>query len=111
MKISFDEFQSLANDSDERYEYIDGHVYALASPTVTHQIIHSNLYKILTLIFDRKKCRVFSAPFDVTLKNELSGSINVLQPDAISVFTEEDNVTSYTFPEVYIKAGDIFSDI
>lgn len=45
-----------------------------------HQIVHSNLFGILKEIFDVKKCRVFSAPFDVTFMEESSKAADVLQP-------------------------------
>lgn len=36
-KASYEEFQNLTENSDERYEYIDGEIYILASPRTLHQ--------------------------------------------------------------------------
>ena len=82
-RMSYEEFINLTEDIEERYEFIEGEIYLLASPGVNHQVIHSNLYKKLLLWFDGKKCQVFSAPFDVTLYNVETNSKNVVQPDLL----------------------------
>ncbi len=76
-KVSYEDFIKITEGNEERYEYIDGEVYLLASPGYTHQVLHSRLFKVFMLWFDGdgKKCRVLSAPFDITL------SKNVVQPD------------------------------
>lgn len=82
-RISYEEFLNITEGNEERYEYIDGEIYLLASPGFTHQNIHANLYEKLILWFSGKKCRVLSAPFDVTLNNEEIKSKNVVQPDLL----------------------------
>lgn len=37
-KATFEEFLKLQQESEERYEYIDGEIYLLASPRTAHQI-------------------------------------------------------------------------
>jgi Uma2 family endonuclease len=37
-------FQLEANDPETRYEYIDGHVYAMAGGTANHDTIKSNIH-------------------------------------------------------------------
>ncbi len=82
-RVSYKEFLEITEGNEQRYEYIDGEVYLLASPGFTHQSIHSNLYEKLILWFSGKTCRVLSAPFDVTLNSEETNSKNVLQPDLL----------------------------
>jgi Uma2 family endonuclease len=82
-RVTYEEFLKITEDNEERYEYIDGEVFLLSSPGMKHQIIHSNLYKSLLNWFDGKKCRVFSAPFDVTLSTEETEGKNVVQPDLL----------------------------
>jgi Uma2 family endonuclease len=82
-KVTYEEFLEITEGNEERYEYIDGEVYLLASPGMTHQIIHSNLYGKFLEWFEGKNCRVFSAPFDVTLLNEEFNSKNIVQPDLL----------------------------
>src|SRR2546421_9202890 len=35
------------NDPDARYEYVDGHIYAMAGGTFNHDTIKSNIQRIL----------------------------------------------------------------
>jgi Uma2 family endonuclease len=82
-RVTYEEFLKIIEDNEERYEYIDGVVYLLTSPGMTHQIIHSNIASILLNWFSGKHCRVFSAPFDVTLAGEKPEDKNVVQPDLL----------------------------
>lgn len=82
-RVTYEEFMEITEGNEERYEYIDGEVFLLSSPGLKHQIILSNMIKVMLNWFDGKKCRVFSAPFDVTLKSEVSDSKNVVQPDIL----------------------------
>jgi len=66
-KITYEEFLKLSEESDNRYEYIDGEVYLLASPTYEHQNIIVEILNIMYQWFKGKKCRPLTAPFDVTL--------------------------------------------
>jgi len=82
-RVTYEEFLKITEGNEERYEYIDGEVFLLASPGMKHQIIHSNIYRILLNWFDGKQCRAFSAPFDVTLAGEKPDDRNVVQPDLL----------------------------
>jgi prevent-host-death family protein len=83
-KLSYEEFLKMVENSDLRYEYIDGEVYLLASPSYNHQVCVSELFVIFYNWFKGKKCRPLTAPFDVTLiKNK--DNINVVQPDIIII--------------------------
>lgn len=82
-RVSYEEFLNITEGNEERYEYIDGEVYLLASPGLTHQIVHSNLYKKFIQWFEGKPCQVLSAPFDIILNNEETKSKNVVQPDLL----------------------------
>ncbi|PKM93766.1 MAG: prevent-host-death protein [Firmicutes bacterium HGW-Firmicutes-1] len=78
-KVSYEEFLKLTAASEQRYELIDGHVYLLASPKVTHQMITGQLYGQLFNHFVGKKCQPFVSPFDITLV--VDKKKNVVQPD------------------------------
>ncbi len=81
MKVNYEQFLSISDGNEERYEYLDGEVTLLSSPGIKHQLVQSNLMKYLLNWFDGKKCRVFSSPFDVTLENQQTHGKNVVQPD------------------------------
>jgi Uma2 family endonuclease len=54
-------FQLEENDPDTRYEYIDGHVYAMAGGTANHDTIKSNIQRILWNLLRGSTCRVYSS--------------------------------------------------
>ncbi len=74
------EFKRLSANTDERCEFIDGHVYFLASPSVQHQHASSKLFAVFVNWFEGKKCVPYYAPFDITL-NLQKKDPDVVQPD------------------------------
>ena len=86
-KISYEDFLRLSEESENRYEYIDGEVYLLASPSYDHQSIIVEIINTMYNFFKGKKCRPLTAPFDVTLTKE--GSRNVVQPDIVVICDTE----------------------
>ncbi|MCL2009275.1 MAG: Uma2 family endonuclease [Synergistaceae bacterium] len=72
-------------DDDLRWELIDGEVFCMSpGPGTEHQSLSGNLFGRLFNYFNGKECRVFAAPFDVTLPkgNEPEDEIDtVVQPD------------------------------
>jgi prevent-host-death family protein len=88
-RMTYEEFIEFYENTEDRYEYIDGEVYLLASPRVTHQQVLGNLHILLHAWFRDKKCRPYLSPFDVTLKKG-KNNMNVVQPD-ILVVCDSDN--------------------
>jgi len=82
-KISYEDFLKLSEESENRYEYIDGEVYLLASPSFDHQNIIVEILNAMYNWFKGKKCRPLTAPFDVTLTKD--DNKNVVQPDIIVI--------------------------
>ena len=74
-------------DDDKRYELINGTVYCMSpAPGSTHQEISVILVSKFYNYLKGKKCRVFSAPFDVRFvdKSVFDNDIeNVVQPDIV----------------------------
>ena len=58
-------FHLEENDPDTRYEYIDGHVYAMAGGTANHDTIKSHLQRILWSLLRGGLCRVYSSDMKV----------------------------------------------
>lgn len=88
-KMSYEEFIKLTEESENRYEYIDGEVYLLASPSYNHQRIIMEISNIMYNWFKGRKCEPLTAPFDVTLLKE--DNKNVVQPD-ILVICDTENI-------------------
>ena len=87
-KMSYEEFMEMYENTDQRYEYIDGEAYLLASPKITHQRVLGNLYSVFRSWFKEKKCMPYLSPFDVTLKKD-ENNINIVQPDLLVVCDPE----------------------
>ncbi|OPX42862.1 hypothetical protein CLHUN_31860 [Ruminiclostridium hungatei] len=90
-KATYEEFLQLSENSEERYEYIDGEIYLLASPKTTHQQVLGELFGIFYTWFRGKKCRPMLAPYDITLKRDLE-NINVVQPDLMVICDLEEKL-------------------
>ncbi len=90
-KATYEEFLKLTENSDERYEYIDGEIYLLASPKTIHQMILGELYGIFYNWFQSKKCRPMFAPYDITLRRNPE-NINIVQPDLMVICDLEENL-------------------
>lgn len=89
VKMTYEEFTDFYKKTDKRYEFIDGEVFLLASPLLTHQKVVMNLLSILIQTFKDKVCAPFSAPFDIHLKKS-EDNICVVQPDIMVICDLED---------------------
>lgn len=58
MRSTVEEYLALERASEERHEYVDGHVYAMAGESPEHSDICSNLVTILNLQLRGTPCRV-----------------------------------------------------
>ena len=87
-RMTYEAFLEMTEHSDLRYEFIDGEVYLMASPTYAHQKAVAEFMRQFGNWFSGKTCHVLSAPFDVTLKLT-KDNINVVQPDVLVVCDTE----------------------
>lgn len=85
--LTYEDFLKLAQGSERRFEYIDGEVYALTSPSFDHQAVIMELAQLLYRHFEGKRCRPLTAPLDITLSVEKSKS--VVQPDLVVICDTE----------------------
>ena len=44
MPFTVEDYKSLTESSDQRYELIDGHLYMTPSPSIRHQSVLTNLF-------------------------------------------------------------------
>jgi len=89
-RVTYEEFLELTENSDLRYELIDGEVFMLASPRYAHQTAVSVIHAYFFSWFRGKKCRPLTSPFDVTLiKGEGEDNKNVVQPDILVICDTE----------------------
>lgn len=95
-KVTYEEFLRISENSDERYEYIDGEIYLMASPKTIHQQILGELYGLFYNWFRGKPCRPMLAPYDITLKRH-SENINIVQPDLMVICDLEEKLNEKNY--------------
>ncbi len=90
-QATYEEFLELSNSSEERFEYIDGLIYDMASPKTNHQQALGELYYVFASWFRGKSCRPMLAPYDITLKR-CAENINIVQPDLMVICDLEEKL-------------------
>ncbi|MBC7961118.1 MAG: Uma2 family endonuclease, partial [Vallitaleaceae bacterium] len=91
-RVTYEAYLQLVEDTDERYELIDGQIYYLAAPRFKHQVAVNEINGHFYNWFKGKTCRPLSSPFDVKLFNraeKFEDDPNVVQPDIIVMCDEE----------------------
>lgn len=81
--VSYEEFLEITETVEARMEYINGEIIMQASPNSFHQEVVGNLYVILKQFLKGRSCKVFLAPFDVTLFKKDIKTPDVVQPDLL----------------------------
>jgi Uma2 family endonuclease len=70
-RMSVEEFWQLERTTpDVRYEYIDGHVYAMSGGTVEHAWIAMNMVRLLDEQLQSGPCRVFNSDVHVQVSED-----------------------------------------
>lgn len=88
--LNIAEFEKLTALTDESLEFIEGQVYALASPSINHQRVARRLTNIISNYLDEvnSHCELFFAPIDIKLtKKDLDSQIVV--PDLVIICDPE----------------------
>lgn len=101
----YDEYLKITKDEEDankRYEYIDGHIYMLASPSVKHQRIIGEIFGSLRNYFKGGSCEPFVAPLDVKLYNQQRNIIGNVQPD-VFVVCDNSNEDELTTPTLVVE--------
>jgi Uma2 family endonuclease len=69
--MSLEAYLALDRSSmDERYEFIDGHVYMLAGGTANHSIISANMIGELRNALRNSSCRVYTSDMRIRLSEK-----------------------------------------
>ena len=87
-KITYEEYMTIVNSSDQRYELIAGEIYFLASPSLNHQIVVTEITGLFYNYFKGKRCQPLTAPLDVRLfgfATKFEEDPNVVQPDIVVI--------------------------
>lgn len=95
-KATYEEFLEIWENTEDRYEYIDGEIYLLSSPKAAHQQALSELHGFMYNWFKGKKCKPMLAPFDITLKRN-ADNFNIVQPDLMVICDLEENLNEKNY--------------
>jgi prevent-host-death family protein len=106
--VTYKEFLELTENSDQRFELIDGVVYNLAAPVYDHQHALIEISSTFHIWFKGKKCEPLPAPFDVTLTKS-ADNICVVQPDIIVVCDKDKIDKNGQYKGVPTLAAEILS--
>ena len=90
-QASYEEYLHLTQTTEDRYEYIDGEIYLLASPKTAHQRTLAELFGVFYNWFQGKKCTPLMAPYDITLRRSPEDN-NIVQPDMMVICDLEENL-------------------
>lgn len=82
--VTYEAFLELTEESEQRFELIDGIIHNLASPSYKHQHAVGEVFGTFHNWFKGKKCVPLTSPFDVTFFKE-ENNINVVQPDVLVI--------------------------
>ncbi|HEY0828580.1 MAG TPA: type II toxin-antitoxin system prevent-host-death family antitoxin [Bacilli bacterium] len=82
--VTYEAFLELVENSEQRYELIDGVIYNLASPSYKHQHAVHELHGAFYIWFKGKPCTPLTSPFDVTFFKQ-EDNICVVQPDILVI--------------------------
>lgn len=86
IRVSYQEYLKMTEESENRYEYIDGEIILLASPLYPHQKAVREIFGEFFIWFRDKDCEPLAAPFDVILHRlGYPEKINSVQPDIIVI--------------------------
>ena len=87
------EYLEGEEEAEERHDYVDGQVYAMAGASEKHEIVALNLAATLLAHLRGKKCRVFKGDMKVHL--QLNRTDLFYYPDAMVVCDPSDTKSHY----------------
>lgn len=90
--VLFSNYQLLRETSEENYEFINGEIIKMYSPSTSHQDVVLNLTMELKQFFKKSKCKVMISPYDVYLEKEDIKKETCVIPD-ISIMCDKGGFT------------------
>ena len=88
--ISIEEYHDIERTSEIKYEYSDGHIYAMSGGTSQHSQIATNMLIALTTHLRGKDCRPFNSDMKVLPLQALSDENTSYYPDVTVTCNPED---------------------
>ncbi|HHM04808.1 MAG TPA: Uma2 family endonuclease [Gammaproteobacteria bacterium] len=93
IRFTYEDYRSLCDAADQRYELMDGEIVMVPAPTTRHQRVSRELeYLILNHVKKHDLGEVFDAPVDVVLGK--GKDRQVVQPDIVFVAKERAGIVA-----------------
>ena len=90
VRFTYEDYRSLPESMDKRYELLDGELLMVPAPSVLHQRISRNLeYRLVQFVREGRLGQVFHAPIDVVLG--AGEAREVVQPDIVYLSREREH--------------------
>lgn len=100
--LTFDDYLQWESTNEEKHEYFDGEVFAMAGASDNHDLVAVNILTALHRHLRGKGCRVHSS--DMKLKVELKHAEASYYPDTMVVCDPEDSDPHFkTRPTVIVE--------
>ncbi len=68
-RYTVEEYLAFEEQSEEKHEYVDGEIIAMAGSTVDHAVITANMTAVMNRLLRGKPCRVYSSDLKVRPKS------------------------------------------
>ncbi|MFD1707915.1 Uma2 family endonuclease [Siminovitchia sediminis] len=105
--LTFEEFEELRNQSEDRLEYVNGVVYITPSPSTQHQRISMKLSAKLFSLLEGTDCVVIAAPYDIELSGNESDDVKIVVIPDLSVICDKKGFTK----QKYVGVPDLIIEI
>jgi prevent-host-death family protein len=111
VRITYEEYLKLVEESENCYEFIDGQIFLLTAPLYPHQKAVKELFLQFGQWFRNKKCEPLVSPFDVTLyRLGNTEKVNVVQPDILVICDPENISNKGKYSGVPTLVAEVLSD-
>lgn len=100
--ISVEDYLEEEKTAEERHEYVDGRVFAMAGASEPHEIVAGNLFAAILNHIRGRGCRVFKG--DMKVRLHLNAQDLFYYPDVMVVCDKKDTERNYkTRPKVIVE--------
>lgn len=111
IRVTYEEYLKIVEESENRYEYIDGEIVLLASPLYPHQKAVREIFLRFGQWFENQACEPLISPLDVTLyRLENKEKVSVVQPDILVICDPQNIDTAGRYQGTPTLVVEVLSD-
>ena len=91
-RLTLEDYLQLEKDTNEKYEYYNGYVEAMAGGSYEHNTINGNIFSDINTKLKGKSCQIMNSDTKLYLEN----SNTYFYPDAMIICGEREQLDKYT---------------